>query len=75
MTTISVDTSRYEQKTGKKPVGRAFWTFRICSETVTIADKFLHSEAPTTYAKALERAKGIAALRRCSRIILEPPPG
>lgn len=75
MTEISIDTSIYERKTGKKPVGRAFWTFRICSDSVTIADKFYHPDAPMTYDKALEKAKEIAALRRSTRIVVEPPPG
>ena len=72
---IEIDTSRYENKTGKKPVGRAFWTFRIVSPTVTIKDHFFHSSQPMTYAKAVERAQEIAGLRRADRIILEPPPG
>jgi hypothetical protein len=72
---IEIDTNRYESKTGKKPVGRGFWTFRIVSPTVTIKDHFYHSDQPLTYAKALERAMQIAGLRRCERIVLEPPPG
>jgi hypothetical protein len=72
---IEIDTSRYESKAGKKPVGRAFWTFRIVSPTETIKDYFFHSDQPMVYDKALERAKEIAALRRSDRIVLEPPPG
>jgi hypothetical protein len=75
MTEITIDTSIYESKTGRKPVGRAFWTFRIVSDSVTIADKFLHSDQPATYDAALKRAKEVAILRRSTRIVVEPPPG
>jgi len=42
---------------------------------VTIKDHFFHSDQPMVYGKALERAKEIAGLRRCDRIVLEAPPG
>jgi hypothetical protein len=74
MTEITIDTSSYQRKTGQKPVGRAFWTFRIVSESVTIADKIVSSDQPATYVAALAKAKQVAALRRSTRIVVEPPP-
>jgi hypothetical protein len=75
MTEIPVDTERYERRTGKKPVGRAFWSFRLISGSVTVADKIIYSDTPATYDAALKRAKDVAELRRSAKIIVEPPPG
>ncbi len=72
---IEIDTSRYEMKSGSKPRGRAFWVFRIVSDSVTIADKLLSSDQPQTYEAAAKRAQEVAQLRKASQIILEPPPG
>lgn len=75
MSDITVDTSKYESRAGRKPVGRAFWTFRIVSDNVTVADKLISSDTPATYDAALKHAKEVAALRRSTKIIVEPPPG
>jgi hypothetical protein len=69
---IEIDTSRYENKTGKKPVGRAFWTFRIVSPTVTIKDHIFTTDKPVTFQAACERAGELATLRRCDQIVLLP---
>jgi len=45
MTEITIDTSTYERKTGRKPVGRAFWSFRLISDSVTVADKVISHAA------------------------------
>ena len=37
---IRIDIEAYQRKHGK-PVGRAFWTFRIVSPTVTIKNKII----------------------------------
>jgi hypothetical protein len=55
--------------------GRAFWTFRLISDSATVADKFISSEAPATYDAALKRAKEVAVLRRSVLIVVEPPAG
>ena len=46
MSEITIDTAAYELKTGRKPVGRAFWTFRICSDSDTIGVSFFQPATP-----------------------------
>ena len=48
---IHIDIEAYARKHGK-PVGRAFWTFRIVSPTVTIKDKLLTTAKVVTYQAA-----------------------
>jgi hypothetical protein len=45
------------RKTGKKPVGRAFWTFRIVSPTVTFKDHVFTTDKPVTFQAAMEKPK------------------
>ncbi len=65
MTEISIDTDAYEREYGK-PVGRAFWMFRIVSPSITTTDK------PMTFQAACDRAREIAAARRSDQIVLLP---
>jgi len=59
---IRIDIEAYQRKHGK-PVGRAFWTFRIVSRTVTIKDKIITTAKAVTSQAACEEARRIAALR------------
>jgi len=68
---IRVDIEAYERKRGK-PVGCAFWTFRIVSPTVTIKDKIITTAKVVTYQAACEEARRIAALRGSELIVLVP---
>jgi hypothetical protein len=45
MSAISIDTTAYERKHGK-PMGRAFWTFRVISPSLTTKDTSLPPTAP-----------------------------
>jgi len=73
MSEITIDTAAYELKTGRKPVGLAFWTFRICSDSDTIGVSFFQPATPMTYDAAVEEAKLIASLHQSTRIVVEPP--
>jgi len=72
MSEITIDTTTYERKTGKKPVGRAFWSFKIISPRVTIKDHIFTTYKPMTFQAACERARELATLRRCDQIVLLP---
>jgi hypothetical protein len=72
MSEITIDTTTYECKTGKKPVGRAFWTFKIISPTVTFKDHIFTTEKPVTFQAACECARELATLRRSDQIVLLP---
>jgi hypothetical protein len=72
MSEITIDTTTYERKTGKKPVGRVFWTFKIISPTVTFKDHIFTTEKPVTFQAACERARELATLRRSDQIVLLP---
>ena len=69
---IEIDTNRYESKTGKKPVGRGFWTFRIVSPVVTVDDQVFTTAVPVTYDAACERAIDLAMIRGSNRVVLVP---
>jgi len=65
MSEITIDTTTYERKTGKKPVGRAFWTFKIISPTVTFKDHIFTTEKPVTFQDPGRRtARGHGAGKR-----------
>jgi len=68
---IPIDTTRFEARHGK-PKGTRFWAFTIVSPSVTAKDKYVVMPEAMTYQKACERVRGIAALRRSNRIVLEP---
>jgi hypothetical protein len=68
---ISIDTDAYEHEYGK-PVGRAFWMFRIVSPSVTTKDYIFSTDKPMTFQAACERAREIAAARRSDQIVLLP---
>jgi hypothetical protein len=72
MSEIPVDTSRYERKHGRKPVGRRYWSFTLVSSSITAKDHPLLLQDEMTYQKALERAQEVAARRKSERIIVEP---
>jgi hypothetical protein len=56
-------------------VGRAFWSFKIISPTVTINDKVYSTDTPMTFQAACQRTREIATLRRSELIVLLPQPG
>ena len=68
---IPIDTEGYESKHGK-PAGRAFWTFKIVSRSVTHNDYVFTTEKPMTFQAACERARELAAMRRSEQIVLVP---
>jgi hypothetical protein len=68
---IRIDTDDYEREYGK-PVGRAFWTFKIISATVTAKDHIFTMDKPVTFQAAYQRACDLAALRRADYIVLLP---
>jgi hypothetical protein len=69
MPEINIDTASYERKNGK-PVGRAFWMFRIVSPSVTTKDYIFTVDKPMTFQAACDRAKEVASLRRSDQIVL-----
>jgi hypothetical protein len=71
MTEISIDTDAYERDYGK-PVGRAFWMFRIVSPSITTKDYIFTTDKPMTFQAACDRAREIAAARRSDQIVLLP---
>jgi hypothetical protein len=71
MTEISIDTTAYERRNGK-PVGRAFWTFRVISPSLTTKDYIFTTDTPMTCQAACDRAREIAAARRSDQIVLLP---
>jgi hypothetical protein len=49
---IRIDTESYEREYGK-PVGRAFWTFKIISPTVTTKDHVFRMDKPGDFSGGL----------------------
>jgi hypothetical protein len=70
-TDITIDTQTYERHHGK-PVGRAYWSFKIVSPSVTAKDHVFTTHTPVTYQAACQRAREVAALRRSDQIVLLP---
>jgi hypothetical protein len=71
MTEISIDTAVYERRHGQ-PLGRAFWTFKIISPSVTSKDYVFTTDTPMPYHAACDKAREVAAARRSERIVLLP---
>jgi hypothetical protein len=71
MPEISIDTVAYEREYGK-PVGRAFWMFRIVSPSATTKDYIFTTDKPMTYQAACTRARELAKIRRSEQIVLLP---
>jgi hypothetical protein len=71
MTEISIDTAVYERRHGQ-PLGRAFWTFKIISPSVTSKDYVFTTDTPMSYHAACDKAREVAAARRSERIVLLP---
>jgi hypothetical protein len=72
MTDIPIDTKDYEQRFGK-PVGRAFWSFRIVSADTAIRDHVFTTHKPVVFQEACREARKLAKIRRCEKIVLVPP--
>jgi hypothetical protein len=53
-------------------VGRAFWTFRVISPSLTTKDYIFTTDTPMTFQAACDRAREIAAARRSDQIVLLP---
>ena len=68
---IRIDIEAYERKHGN-PVGRAFWTFRIVSPSVTYKDRVFTTDKPLTFQAACDQVRQLAALRRSELIVLLP---
>jgi hypothetical protein len=68
---IRIDTESYERRHGK-PVGRAFWTFKIVSPRATAKDFIFTTDKPVTFQAACTIAREKAELRRSNLIVLVP---
>jgi hypothetical protein len=73
MTDIAIDTTDYEHRFGK-PVGRAFWSFRIVSADPAIRDHVFTTHKPVIFPEACRQAHGQSLVRldgpysnRCGR--------
>jgi hypothetical protein len=71
MTEISINIDSYQRKHGE-PLGRAFWTFKIVSPSVTSKDYIFTTDTPMPYHAACDKAREVAAARRSERIVLLP---
>jgi hypothetical protein len=60
---ISTDTAAYERKHGK-PVGRAFWMFRVVSPSVTTKDYIYTTQKPVTFDAACVLVRELAKMSR-----------
>jgi hypothetical protein len=69
--TVPINTDDYERRFGK-PVGRAFWSFRIVSADSAIRDHLFTTHRPMTFQEACRKAREIAELRRSEKIVLVP---
>ena len=70
-TEIPIDTEDYERRFGK-PVGRAFWSFRIVSADPAIRDHVFTTHKPVIFKEACREALELAKMRRSEKIILVP---
>ncbi|MGX9427959.1 hypothetical protein [Bradyrhizobium sp. LeoA1S1] len=68
---IRIDIESYERRYGR-PTGKAYWTFKIISPTVTAKDKVITMDTAIPFKAACERVRRIAALRRSELIVLVP---
>jgi hypothetical protein len=69
MAEIPISTDTYEQQFGK-PAGRAFWSFRIISDSTAITDHVFTTRKRVTFPEACRRARELARLLRSERIVL-----
>ena len=67
----SIDTEDYERRFGK-PVGRAFWRFRIVSADPAVRDHVFTTHQPVVFQEACREARELAKMRRSEKIILVP---
>ena len=72
MTDIPIDTTDYEHRFGK-PVGSAFWSFRIVSTDSAVRDHVFTTHKPVIFPEAYRQAREVATMRRSEKIILVPP--
>ena len=72
MTDMPIDTTDYEHRFGK-PVGRAFWNFRIVSADPAVRDHVFTTHKPVIFPEACREARELATMRRSEKIILVPP--
>ena len=68
---IPIDTEDYIRRLGK-PVGRAFWTFRIVSADPAIRDHVFTTHKPVIFDEACREARELARMRRSEKITLVP---
>jgi hypothetical protein len=68
---IRIDTESYERKHGK-PLGRAFWTFKIISPSATYRDHVFTTKTPVTFHAVCQHARDLAVLRKSDHIVLLP---
>jgi hypothetical protein len=71
MTDIPIDTEDYEHRFSK-PLGRAFWSFRIVSADPAIRDHAFTTHKPVIFPEACRQARELATMRRSERIIPVP---
>lgn len=69
---VAINTERYEREHGKKPKGRGYWRFKLCTERVTEKDHFTSSAADVSYQQAVRAAVALATRRRCHSVVLLP---
>jgi hypothetical protein len=72
MTDIPIDTDDYEHRFGK-PVGRAFWSFRIVSADPAVRDHVFTTLKPVIFQEGCRQARELAKIRGSEKIILVPP--
>jgi hypothetical protein len=71
MTDIPIDTEDYERRFGK-PVGRAFWSFRIVSTDSAVRDHVFTTHKPVIFQEGCRQARELANMRGSEKIILVP---
>jgi hypothetical protein len=71
MTAIRINIDSYQRKHGL-PIGRAFWTFKVVSPSMTSKDYIFTTDKPMPFEAACKLAREIAGLRRSELIVLLP---
>jgi hypothetical protein len=70
--TITVDTRRYCNETGKFPAGRRCWTFMLRTPRVTEMDYYYNPHKMQSYKAALAAACALAVRRRAETVEVWP---
>jgi hypothetical protein len=69
---ITIDTASYERVHGKKPSGRGYWRFKLCTDRVTEKDHIVARQDEQNYDAALKAARELAVRRRANCIVVLP---